>query len=203
MVPTAALETMMQTPRPPCSVPHRPRPGDRRALRRDRALSRPRESRAPGAPRASPSRLPLGWVRARRRPGSARLPPGSAARPPGSAPERRPPVWPWACRRPAGEVPADGDRADWDRAGWVPPDWMPPGWVPPGCERAARPVSGWAGSRRVRGSPSAAPGLRPRGPVPRVSPHPPLPWPLPGRPDWPPARPPRGPAASWPGSRCA
>ncbi|HEV2537020.1 MAG TPA: hypothetical protein VGU21_05865 [Streptosporangiaceae bacterium] len=41
MVPTAALETMMQTPRPPCSVPHRLRPGERRALRRARALSRP------------------------------------------------------------------------------------------------------------------------------------------------------------------
>ncbi|HEX5302706.1 MAG TPA: hypothetical protein VFW50_37500 [Streptosporangiaceae bacterium] len=60
IVPMAALETMMQTPRPPWRLPHRPMPGDRRALRRDRAPSRPRESRAPGAPRASPSRLPLG-----------------------------------------------------------------------------------------------------------------------------------------------
>ena len=51
MVPTAALATMMQTPRPPCSAPHRPAPGDRRGLRR------PRTSRGPVA-----CRVLAGWV---------------------------------------------------------------------------------------------------------------------------------------------
>ena len=54
MVPTAALATMMQTPRPPCSAPHRPAPGDRRGFRRLRA------SRGPLAARAEPSRAPVG-----------------------------------------------------------------------------------------------------------------------------------------------
>ena len=59
----AALATMMQTPRPPCSVPHRlSRPGPR-----DRgAFLRPRESRGPPGPRAVPSRVPRGCVVAAR-----------------------------------------------------------------------------------------------------------------------------------------
>ncbi|MGD0240547.1 MAG: hypothetical protein ABSB59_09490 [Streptosporangiaceae bacterium] len=83
MVPTAALETMMQTPRPPCSVPHRPGPGERRALRpvRPRAARTPVSSRPP--PRSTPSR-----------------------RPPVSTAACRTPSWPAACR-----LPADGDLA--------------------------------------------------------------------------------------------
>ena len=53
MVPKAALATMMQTPRPPCSAPHRPAPGDRRGFRR------PRASRGPLTSRAEPSRTPV------------------------------------------------------------------------------------------------------------------------------------------------
>ena len=92
MVPRAALATMMQTPRPPCSAPHRPAPGDRRGFRRPRAsrgplMSRAEPSRAPGGragavipearPRARPRGLPrpgrlglvgLGWQPASWRP---------------------------------------------------------------------------------------------------------------------------------------
>ena len=52
MVPKAALATMMQTPRPPCSAPHRPAPRDRRGFRR------PRASRGPLASQAEPSLAP-------------------------------------------------------------------------------------------------------------------------------------------------
>ena len=58
MAPTAALATMMQTPRPPCSVPHRPSPRGRGEF------LRPRESRGPPRPRTAPSRMPRGWVMA-------------------------------------------------------------------------------------------------------------------------------------------
>jgi hypothetical protein len=71
MVPTAALATMMQTPRPPCSAPHRPAPGDRRGFRR------PRTSRGPVACRVLAGWGSSGWAGIRRVGG-----PSAAARPP-------------------------------------------------------------------------------------------------------------------------
>ena len=70
MVPTAALATMMQTPRPPCSAPHRPAPGDRRGFRR------PRTSCGPVACRVLASWGSSGWAGIRRVGG-----PSAAARP--------------------------------------------------------------------------------------------------------------------------
>ena len=70
MVPTAALATMMQTPRPPCSAPHRPAPGDRRGFRR------PRTSRGPVACRVLAGWGSSGWAGIRRVGG-----PSAAARP--------------------------------------------------------------------------------------------------------------------------
>ena len=57
MAPAAALATMTQTPRPPCSAPHRPRPRGGGGFRRPRR---------PPVPRAAPSRRPCGWVVAAR-----------------------------------------------------------------------------------------------------------------------------------------
>ena len=57
--PTAALATMTQTPRPPCSVPHRPA---RLGPRGREEFRRPRESRGPPGPCAAPSLVPRGWV---------------------------------------------------------------------------------------------------------------------------------------------
>jgi translation initiation factor IF-2 len=71
MVPTAALATMMQTPRPPCSAPHRPAPGDRRGFRR------PRTSCGPVACRVLAGWGSPGWAGIRRVGG-----PSAAARPP-------------------------------------------------------------------------------------------------------------------------
>jgi hypothetical protein len=70
MVPTAALATMMQTPRPPCSAPHRPAPGDRRGFRR------PRTSPGPVACRVLAGGGSSGWAGIRRVGG-----PSAAARP--------------------------------------------------------------------------------------------------------------------------
>ena len=60
MAPTAAQATMTQTPRPPCSAPHRPRP------RGGGELRRPCGSRRLPLPRAAPSGRPWGWVAAPR-----------------------------------------------------------------------------------------------------------------------------------------
>jgi hypothetical protein len=69
-VPMAALATMMQTPRPPCSAPHRPAPGDRRGFRR------PRTSPGPVACRVLAGGGSSGWAGIRRVGG-----PSAAARP--------------------------------------------------------------------------------------------------------------------------
>ena len=66
----AALATMMQTPRPPCSAPHRPAPGDRRGFRR------PRTSPGPVACRVLAGEGSSGWAGIRRVGG-----PSAAARP--------------------------------------------------------------------------------------------------------------------------
>ena len=67
MVPRAALATMMQTPRPPCSEPHRPAPRDRRGFRRPRPWGGPLASQAEPslAPAAREGGVPPGTGRAR------------------------------------------------------------------------------------------------------------------------------------------
>ena len=97
MVPTAALATMMQTPRPPCSAPHRPAPGDRRGFRR------PRTSRGPVACRVLAGWGSSGWAGIRRVGG-----PSAAARPVAPRPFGPPPPGPFGplVPRPPGARPS-------------------------------------------------------------------------------------------------
>ena len=97
MVPTAALATMMQTPRPPCSAPHRPAPGDRRGFRR------PRTSRGSVACRVLASWGSSGWAGIRRVGG-----PSAAARPVAPRPFGPPPPGPFGplVPRPPGARPS-------------------------------------------------------------------------------------------------
>jgi hypothetical protein len=176
MVPTAALETMMQTPSPPCSVPHRLRPGERRALRRARALSRPppgwlRARLLPDPPpfRLSPDSAPS---RLLRDPAAAdRIPAGGVgagwavrrrvcasfrgSRPPvlGSFRGSRPAA---PASRPRGRVPPESPHL---------PSPRPPPW-PPACPPRELAAS-WPGSRREDRAPGpggrGSPASRPRG----------------------------------------
>jgi hypothetical protein len=157
MAPTAALATMMQTPRPPCSVPHRP---IRPCPRGRGEFLRLRESRGPPGPRAAPSRMPRGWVMADRVPVGTVDPGG---RPPGTpcclsrgdrsprAPLGRDPSPLWAGIR---RVCASAPGSPPCRAGGAGSHPLPPARRGPG----ARPVQ---------------PGSRTRGSDPRESPRPP------------------------------
>jgi translation initiation factor IF-2 len=141
MVPTAALATMMQTPRPPCSAPHRPAPGDRRGLRG------PRTSSGPVACRVLAGWGSSGWAGIRRVGG-----PSAAARP--VAPRPFGPVAP----RPFGPPP---------RGPFGPLAPRPPGARP--SQPASRPRGpGSRGSGTPRPASRRAPplALSPGGPIP-------------------------------------
>ena len=150
MVPKAALATMMQTPRPPCSAPHRPAPGERRGFRR------PRASRGPVAchVRAGLGSVGLGWHPASRRPVTR------AARPPalGRRARCRRPVRPRMPVRPPAPRPSQpGSRPRGPRP-WRPrPAGRTPGDTPP--RAAVRPESP---HRRDDPCPSPAAAARPR-----------------------------------------
>ena len=158
----AALATMMQTPRPPCSAPHRPgRPGRREFLRpaelRGPVASRPPPLR-PRPSRAAPSRAALSRTPLSRTPLS-RTPPSR------SAPSRAPPGLAMAGRVPAGCI--RGGRVDGFTPGWAgrprvcaPVPRSPPR---PAGDPGSRPSP--RGSRGPRGSESRPPrpGSRPRG----------------------------------------
>jgi translation initiation factor IF-2 len=160
MAPTAALATTTQTPRPPCSAPHRPA---RLGPRGPGEFRRPRESRGPPGPRAAPSLIPRGWVTA------DRVPVG------GVDPGGRPPGTPCCLSR--------GDPSPRTSLGRDPSPRLPPG---TGIRRvrASAPGSpprraGARGShplppaRRGPGSRPVQLGSRPRGSDPRESPRPP------------------------------
>jgi hypothetical protein len=192
MVPTAALATMMQTPRPPCSAPHRPAPGDRRGFRR------PRTSPGPVACRVLAGWGSSGWAGIRRvggpsaaaRPVAPRPfgpvapgpfgppPPGPfgplAPRPPGARPSQpasrprgpgsRGSVTPRpASRRGARLVPGGTTLPPWPPAAAGPP------WPP-----AAGPVLGGTapgGLPGTRPGVGGGPGTRPRGLAPGSPPY--------------------------------
>jgi len=201
MVPTAALATMMQTPRPPCSAPHRPAPGDRRGLRP------PRTSRGPVACRVLASWGSPGWAGIRRVGG-----PSAAARPVAPRPFGPPPPGPFGplVPRPPGarpSQPASRPRGPGSRGSGTPrpasrrgarlapggttlPFWppaaaglpWPPGapglpWLPaPGLPwlPAAGPVLGGTapgGLPGTRPGVGGGPGTRPRGLAPGSPPY--------------------------------
>jgi hypothetical protein len=172
--PMAALATMMQTPRPPCSAPHRPsRPGRREFLRpvelRGPAASRPPPLR-PLLSRAAPSRA------APSRAAPSRAAPSRAA-PSRAAPSRASRGWATVGRVPAGCI--RGGRADGFTPGWAgrPRVCAPLSRSPPRTAGGPwfRPSPrGSRGSRGPRGSESRPPwpGSRPRGSDPRASPQP-------------------------------
>ena len=158
--PTAALATMTQTPRPPCSVPHRPA---RLGPRSREEFRRPRESRGPPGPCAAPSLIPRGWVMADRVPVGGVDPGG---RPPGtpSCLFRRDPSPRASLRRdPSPRLPLE--------AGIPRVCASAPGSPP---RRAGGPGSHpLPPARRGPGSRPVQPGSRPRGSDPRESPRPP------------------------------
>ena len=175
MAPTAALATMMQTPRPPCSVPHRPiRPRGRGEF------LRPRESRGPARPPAAPSGMPRGWVMA------ARVPIGCV--PVGCVrADRDVPGWA-GIRRVCASAPGSPRRAGGPGSHPLPlarrgPESRPvqPGSRPRGSdprESLRRPPvlpgSRWgvrAPAGGVRGTPGGIPGSRPRGLAPGSPPY--------------------------------
>jgi hypothetical protein len=186
MVPTAALATMMQTPRPPCSAPHRPAPGDRRGLRP------PRTSRGPVACRVLASWGSPGWAGIRRVGG-----PSAAARPVAPRPFGPPPPGPFgpltprppgarpsqpasrprgpgsrgsgtprpASRRGARLAPGGTTLPPWPPAAAGPP-WPPAAAGPPWPPAAAGPVLGGTapgGLPGTRPGVGGGPGTRPRG----------------------------------------
>ena len=168
----AALATMMQTPRPPCSAPHRPsRPGRRESLRpaelRGPVASRPPPLRPPPS-RAAPSRA----ATSRAAPSRAATSRAAPSRTPLSrtAPSRAPPGWAVAGRVPAGCI--RGGRVDGFTPGWagrprvcapVPRSPVPRSPPRPAGDPGSRPSL--RGSRGPRGSESRPPrpGSRPRG----------------------------------------
>jgi hypothetical protein len=191
MVPKAALATMMQTPRPPCSAPHRPAPRDRRGFRRPRAsrgplASRPEPSRAPAAregavtPGAGRARGPVacrvlagggssGWA------GSLRVGgPSPAAR--GVAPrglEPRP-FGPVPVRPPAPRPSQPGSRPRWPAPrGPAPRGPAPRGPASCGPDPGGAPVAGGrpAVPPRAPGAPGGGTGTGPRGPAPGSPPY--------------------------------
>jgi hypothetical protein len=198
MVPTAALATMMQTPRPPCSAPHRPAPGDRRGFRR------PRTSRGPVACRVLPGWGSPGWAGIRRVGGpsaAARPPPPRpfgppppgpfglpVPRPPGArpshpasgprGPESRGSGTPWPTSRrgallplsPGGPIPPDPPRGGTTRLS-LPPAAAgprPPAGLAPGGIRGGTVPGGRPGTRPGVGD---GPGTRPRGLAPGSPPY--------------------------------
>ena len=147
MVPTAALATMMQTPRPPCSAPHRPAPGDRRGFRR------PRTSRGSVACRVLASWGSSGWAGIRRVGG-----PSAAARPVAPRPFGPPPPGPFGplVPRPPGarpSQPASRPRGPGSRGSGTPRPasrrgarLAPPGGPDPWPPREAAPaLAAWGG----------------------------------------------------------
>lgn len=185
----AALATMMQTPRPPCSAPHRPSPRGRRG---PGEFLRPRASRGPTGSRAPLSRGPRGCVDpGGRSPGtpccffrgdpfprsplgrdpSPRTPlgagirrvcapaPGSPARPAAGSPGSHP--LPPAPRGPESRPPQPESRP----RGSDPRESPLPA-APPGSRRGVRaPAAG------VRGTPGGMPGSRPGGLAPGSLPY--------------------------------
>ena len=180
MVPTAALATMMQTPRPPCSAPHRPAPGDRRGFRR------PRTSPGPVACRVLAGGGSSGWAGIRRvggpsaaaRPVAPRPFGPVAPRPPGArpshpasrprGPESRGSGTPWPTSRrgallapsPGGPIPPAPPRGGTTLLPWPPAAAGLP-WPP-----AAGPVLGGTapgGLPGTRPGVGGGPGTRPRG----------------------------------------
>ena len=196
MVPTAALATMMQTPRPPCSAPHRPAPGDRRGFRR------PRTSRGPVACRVLAGWGSSGWAGNRRVGG-----PSAAPRPPPPRPFGPPPPGPFGplVPRPPGARPSHpasrprgpesrgsgtprpasrrGSRLALSPGGPIPPEtprggttllpW-PPATAGPAWPPAAGPVLGGTapgGPPGTRPGVGGGPGTRPRGLAPGSPPY--------------------------------
>ena len=183
MVPTAALATMMQTPRPPCSAPHRPAPGDRRGFRR------PRTSRGPVACRVLAGWGSSGWAGIRRVGG-----PSAAARPVAPRPFGPPPPGPFGplTPRPPGarpSQPASRPRGPGSRGSGTPRPAsrrgarLAPGGTPlPPCPPAAGlpwppatgPVLGGTapgGLPGTRPGVGGGPGTRPRGLAPGSPPY--------------------------------
>jgi hypothetical protein len=149
MVPTAALATMMQTPRPPCSAPHRPAPGDRRGFRRLRT------SRGPVACRVLAGWGSSGWAGIRRVGG-----PSTAARPPPLRPFGPPPPGPFGPPPPGPFGPA----APGPFGPLVP---RPPGARPSQpASRPRGPGSRGSGTPRPASRRGARLALSPGGPIP-------------------------------------
>ena len=159
MVPTAALATMMQTPRPPCSAPHRPAPGDRRGLRP------PRTSRGPVACRVLASWGSPGWAGICRVGG-----PSAAARPVAPRPFGPPPPGPFGplTPRPPGarpSQPASRPRGPGSRGSGTPRPASrrgarlapsPGGPIPPETPRGGTPLPPWPPAAAGLPSPPAA-----------------------------------------------
>ena len=184
MVPTAALATMMQTPRPPCSAPHRPAPGDRRGFRR------PRTSRGPVACRVLAGWGSSGWAGIRRVGG-----PSAAARPVAPRPFGPPPPGPFGplTPRPPGarpSQPASRPRGPGSRGSGTPwpasrrgarlapggtplPPWPPAAAGPPWPPAAGPVLGGTApgGLPGTRPGVGGGPGTRPRGLAPGSPPY--------------------------------
>lgn len=181
MVPTAALATIMQTPRPPCSAPHRPALGDRRGRRRPRASRGP--PRGPVACRVLGGWVSSGCAGIRRVGGPSPAPRVFPPRPFGPVPPRPPVARPSQPGSPprgpesrGSATPRPASRRGTPRppgavlapGGTTPP--RPPGTVlaPGGTTPRGPPGAPAAGGRPA---PGGGPGTRPGGLAPGSPPY--------------------------------